>query len=116
MDFVDDVDLVARRSRGIADAVDQPADVVDAGAAGGVHFEDIDVAALGDFTAGLAFAARRYGRPALAVGPDAVQGPGDDAGGGRLADTADTGQQERMGDAVGLEGVGQGPHQHVLAD
>ena len=42
--FVDDVYLVARRDRGIAHALDDLADVVDAGARGGVHFLHIDIA------------------------------------------------------------------------
>ena len=43
VDLVDDVDLVARRDRRIADAVDDLANVVDAGMRGGVHLEHVHV-------------------------------------------------------------------------
>ncbi len=46
--FVDDVDLEARRDRLVADAVGQLADVVDAGARGGIHLDHVDMAVLGD--------------------------------------------------------------------
>ena len=58
MDLVDHEDLVAvagGRDRQVAD--DDVADVVDAGVRGGVDFEDVEIAALGDLDAGLAFSA-----------------------------------------------------------
>ena len=58
VDFVDDVDLVARRDRGVAHRLDDLAHVVDAGVAGGVHLDDVDMAAFGDGAARLADAAR----------------------------------------------------------
>ena len=63
--FVDDVDLEARRHRAVAHALGQLADVVDAGARGGVHLDHVDMAVLGDRAARLAHAARadRSGRP-----------------------------------------------------
>ena len=48
----------------------------------------------------VALAAGLDGRAARAVGPDAVQRPGDDAGRGGLADAAHAGQHEGMGDAA----------------
>ncbi len=114
--FVDDVDLVARRDRAIAHALDQLAHVVDAGARGGVHFDHVDMAVLGDRLAVLADAARIDGRSAGAVRPDAVQRAGDDAGGRRLADAAHAGEHEGMGDAAGGDGVAQGAHHRFLAD
>ena len=56
------------------------------------------------------------GRSAFAVGPDAIEGAGDDACGRRLADAADAGQHEGMGEASRPDGVGQGTHQRILAD
>ena len=56
VNFVDDVDLVARADRGVADRVDDLADVVDAGVRGGVHLDHVDVPAFGD---GAALARRR---------------------------------------------------------
>ena len=64
----------------------------------------------------LADAAGIDGRAALAVGPDAVEGAGEDAGGGGLADAAHAGEHEGMGDAAGGDGVGQGAHHRLLAD
>ena len=53
---------------------------------------------------------------ALAVRADAVQGAGDDAGGGGLAHPAHAREHEGMGDAAGGKGVGQGAHQRLLPD
>ena len=52
--FVDDVDLVARRNRGVAHPLDDVADVVDAGMRGGVHLDHVDMAAFHDGPAMLA--------------------------------------------------------------
>ena len=115
--FVDDVDLVARGGRGIAHAFDDLADIVDAGAGGGVHLLHIDIAGFGDGDAGLADAAGMDGGlGALAVRPDAVERARDDARGGGLAHAAHARQHEGMGDAAGGEGVGQGAHQRLLPD
>ena len=45
-----------------------------------------------------------------------VQGPGQQAGGGGLADPAHAGEHEGVGDAAGGEGVGQGADHRLLAD
>ena len=60
--FVDDVDLVARLDRRVAHALDQLADIVDAGAAGRIHLDDVDMAVLGDGEAMGALAAGDGGR------------------------------------------------------
>ena len=53
----------------------------------------------------------------VGVGPLlAVEGLGEDAGGGGLADAAGAGEQVGVGDAVAGEGVGQGPGDGLLAD
>jgi hypothetical protein len=54
--------------------------------------------------------------PPVPVRPDAVQPLGDDARRRRLARAANAGQHEGLGDAVGREGVLQGPHHGVLSD
>jgi hypothetical protein len=46
--FVDDIDLVTRRNRAVAHLFDDLADIVDAGMGGGVHLDDIDMAAFHD--------------------------------------------------------------------
>ena len=114
--FVDDVDLVARRDRPVAHALDQLAHVVDAGARGGVHLDHVDMAVLGDGLAVLAHAAGIDRRAALAVGADAVQRAGDDAGGRGLADAAHAGEHEGVRDAARGDGVAQGAHHRLLAD
>ena len=53
---------------------------------------------------------------ALAVLADAVQRPGDDAGGRGLADAAHAREHEGMRDAARGDGVAQGAHHRLLAD
>ena len=45
-----------------------------------------------------------------------IEGAGDEAGGGGLADAAHAGEHVGLGDAAGGEGVGEGPHHRLLAD
>ena len=116
MDFVDDVNLVPCRRRAVAHAVDDLADIVNAGAAGGVHFQHVHVPVLGDGPAVLAHSARVGRRAALAIWADAVERPGDDPRRRRFADPPDTGQDKGLRQAVGTDGVGQRPHHWVLAD
>ncbi len=73
VDFVDDVDLVARRNRRVAHRLDDLANVVDTGVRGRVHLDHIDVSPFRDRLAGLANAARVNGRPSLTVGTHAIQ-------------------------------------------
>jgi len=54
--------------------------------------------------------------PPLAVRAGAVQAPGDDPRRGGLADAADAGEHEGMGDAARGEGVPQRAHHRLLAD
>ncbi len=116
VDFVDDVDLVARADRGVAHRLDDLAHVVDAGVAGGVHLDHVDVAAFGDGDARLAHAARIDRRPALPVGPDAVERLGDQPRGRGLADPAHAGHQEGMRQPLALDRVGERAHHRLLAD
>ena len=116
MDLVDDVDLVARRDRAVAHPVDQIADFGDPAVARRIYFDDIHIAVLGDRPAGLAFAAGLDGGAAPAVGPDAIDRPGENPRRGRLADPAHAGEQIGVGQAPAFDGVGQGAHQHLLAD
>ena len=56
------------------------------------------------------------GGAAGAVGADAVERAGDDAGGGGLADAAHAGEHEGVGDAAQGEGVAQDADHRILAD
>jgi hypothetical protein len=85
VNFVDDVDLVARRNGSIAHRLDDLAHVVDAGVAGRVHLDHVDMAPFGNRTARLALAARVDRRAALPIGADAVERLGDQARGAGLA-------------------------------
>ena len=115
--FVDDIDLVAGRGRGIARAFDDLADVVDAGAGGRVHFLDIHMPRLGNGDARVAHAARLdRGLRRLAVGAYAVERARDDAGRRRLSHAADARQHEGMGDAAGGEGVLERLDERFLPD
>ena len=116
VDFVDDVDLVARRDRGIAHRLDDLAHVVDPGVARGVHLDDVDMAPLGDRDARLAHPARVDRRPALPVGADAVERLGDQPRGRGLADPAHPGQQEGMRDPPAGDGIAQRGDHRVLPD
>src|SRR3546814_12024024 len=66
-------DVCSSDLRTVAHALDELADNADAGAAGGVHLDDVDVAVLGDRRALGADAAGRRRRAAGAVRADAVQ-------------------------------------------
>ena len=98
--FVDDEDLGAGLDRAVAGGLDDLAHVVDAGAGGGVHLDHVGVAVGQDGDAVGADAAGIGGGAAGAVGADAVQRAGDDAGGGGLSDAADAGQHEGVRDAA----------------
>jgi hypothetical protein len=54
VDFIDDVDLVARRDGAVAHLLDDLADIVDTGVGSGVHLDDIDMTAFHDRGAMLA--------------------------------------------------------------
>ena len=116
VDFVDDVDLVARRNRRIAHRLDDLAHIVDAGVAGGVHLDHVDVAALGDRPARLTDPARVDRRPPLPVRPDTVQRLGDQPRGAGLADPAHPGHQERMRQPLARDRVGQRGDHRILPD
>ena len=116
MHFVDDIDLVARGPWRIAHALDQLADIVDAGARRRVHLHHVDMAVGGNGDAVVANPTRRDRRTALAIRAQAVQRPGDDARGRGLTHPTHAGQHEGVGDAVLGEGVGEGADQRILAD
>ena len=111
VDFVDDVDLVARPAGPILDVAADVADVVDAAVAGAVDLEHVHVLAGGDAAADVAHAAGRRRRAVFAV-----ERLGEDAGRRGLADAAGAGEEVGVGDAVALEGVGQGAGDGFLAD
>ena len=109
--FVDDIDFVFAGSGGVLGVFQHFADVVDAGVAGGVDFEQIDKAALVDGGAGGALAA------GFAVGRCfAVEAFGEDAGDGGFAHAARAGEQIGVVQAAFVERVLQGFDNVFLAD
>ena len=116
MHFVDDVDLETRRCRAIAHTVDDFADIIDTGAAGGVHFQHVDMTIFGNGQAVRAHTARIRRRSPIAVGADAVQGTGDDARRRGFTDAPDAGQNIGLRQPIRVDGVSQGLHHGSLAD
>ena len=116
MYLVDDVDLEARLDRGIAHALDQFADVANAGAACRIHLDDIHMAIFADRLAMPTLAAGRGRGSTLAVGTDAIEGARQDARGRGLAYPAHAGQHIALGQASAGDRVGQRAHQRVLSD
>ena len=116
MHFVDDINLETGGNGGIAHAFNNLADIINAGAAGGIHLHHIHMAGFGDGPAIVTSAAGGYGWPAGAVRPDTIQGLGNDAGGGGLANSAHPGQDKGMGQPSGFNGIGQGADHGVLTD
>ena len=109
--FVDQIHLHPAARGHVLRVVDQLTDVVDAGVAGRVDLEQVDVAARIDRQAGLALAARVGGRAAFAV-----QRLGEDPRDGRFADAAGAGEQESVVHAASAERIGQRTHHVLLPD
>ena len=116
VDFVDDVDLVARDQWSVARALDDLANIIDAGVRGRVHLDHIGVAGLDDFLAMGAVASEVDGRLVGNVRPGIVQGPRQNARCRRLADPAHAGQHVTLGDAIGSERVAQRRDHRLLSD
>ena len=111
MHFVDQIDLEAPTARRILHVVEQLTGVFDLGAAGGVHFDQVDETALIDLPTHRTGATRR--------GADAgftVQALGDDSRDGGLAHAASAGEQIGMVQTLAVQGVDQGFEHMGLAD
>ncbi len=113
VDFVNDVNLVASPGGAISGIAAQLADVVHAGIAGGVDFDDVNVLPLGNGFTGIAFATRR-GRGCIDA--EAVQRLGQHAGRRCLAYAACAAEQERVVDPAAGNRVGQRRDDGFLAD
>ena len=97
VDFVDDVDFVGAGGGGELGALEEVADVVDAGVGGGVDFDDVDIVVF------------------ELVG-EAVDFVGYDAGDGGFADAAGAGEEVGVGKLAGFDRGGEGDGDVVLAD
>ena len=116
MNFVDDIDLVARRNRRITNCLDDFANIVNARMAGRVHLDHVDMPALGNRHTGLTHSARVDRRPALPVRADTIERLGDQPRGRGFAHPAHPGHQEGMRQPLAPDGVGQRLHHRILAD
>ena len=114
MDFVDNIDLVARFGGGIAHAVEQFTHVVDPGAAGGVQFQHVQVAALDDGPAVTAFNLKVADARFVDGLGFVVQRTREEPSRGGFAHAAHAGQHKSVGDSASGEGVGQGPDHGLL--
>ncbi len=111
--FVDDVDLESGAGGAVAAVFDDLADVIDAGVAGGVDLDDVDVVAAGDGEAGIAFSAGSGGGT---LGVLAIQGFGEDSGHAGLAGASGAAEEVGMGQTVGFYGLFEGLGDVLLAD
>jgi hypothetical protein len=111
--FVDYVDLVARTGRAIGRVAAQLADIVDAGVAGRVDLDHVDILTLADRDTCVALAAGRRGR---GVGVQAVERLGQNSGHACLAHAARAREQVTVMDAFGLDGVDERGGDRLLAD
>ena len=114
--FVDDIDFVTGRGRAVVHRVDDFADIGNAGVAGRIHLNDIDMAAFGDGCTMLTRPARIGCRAGCTVGADAVHSFGNNASGGGFAGPTDARHHESLGNPVRLKSVFQGPHHCILPD
>ena len=116
--LVHHIHLPAGLHRSEAGALDQLADVVDAGVGGGVDLDYIEGIAGGDGGAELADATGLGGGP---IAADAVERAGQDAGAGGFTRAAGATKQIGRRNPAGAQGVAQGggdrllPHQLVEA-
>ena len=112
--LVDDINLVARRDGAITHAVDNLADVVHTGVAGGIHLHHIDMPVLGDRAAIVANPARIDRGATGTVNTYTVETLGDDPRRGRLADTTYPGQNEGVRQTPLVQRVLQGADERFL--
>src|SRR5579875_711062 len=111
MSLVDDINLVAIARRPIREILDDRTGVIDLAIGRAVDLRDVERTSGANLDTRWAFAARRRRRPPLAV-----KASREDARGGRLADPADSGEEERMRDSSALERLDQRARDVFLAN
>ena len=102
MYFIDQVDLKATSGGRVLHIVEQVAHIVDACSRGGIHFNKINKAPLGNFCATGALATGYRANTGFAV-----EAFGEDAANGGFAHTASAGKQIGMVQTVIVQGVNQ---------
>ena len=117
VDFVDDVDLVARAGRRIAHAVVDLAHVVDAGMGGRVHLQHVHMPAFHDRLAMHARHRHMDGRSLhRSIRQFVIQRAGQNPRRGGFSDAAHAGQDPGLRNPPGLERVRNRADHGVLAD
>ena len=116
VDFVDDVNFVACRNGRIAHSLNNLTDIINAGVARGIHFDNIDMATFGNRHTRLAGAARINRWATLPVRTNAVQRLGNQSRRRGFPDTADTSHQKRMRQTVAFDRIAKRLHHRILAD
>ena len=96
VNFVDDINLVARRHWPIADTFNDVAGIIHTGMAGSIDFQNIDMPRGGNCHTWLARAAWLQRCITGSIGTDTVQAAGQQARCRGFADTADAGQNKGM--------------------
>lgn len=112
VNFVNDVDLVPRFVRSVINSFPEVADIIHAGVAGGVNFNDIQSSAFGDCLTHLAGIAGFT----LAFSGETVDRLGENASGAGLAGTAWTAEKIGMRNMAAAQGVLQRLGRLFLAD
>ena len=116
MNLVNDVDLEARADSGVAHSLYNLTNIVNAGVAGRVHLDHVDMATFGNGGTRFTLAARIYRGATLPVRSDAIQGLGDKPRGGGFANPAHARHQKGMRQPVTLYGICQRAHHRFLPD
>ena len=111
VDLIDVIDPEFPAGGGEADGFAELADFIDAVVRGTVDFEDIERAAFGDFDAEVVIGIEIRLRSA-----GAVEGLGEDAGGGGFPGAAGADEEVGVGEAVLGDGVAQRADDVVLAE
>ena len=114
--FVDDIDLVARRGRGIAHAVRQLLHIVNTGMRGRIHLEHIDMARFHDRPAMHALDRHGHGRPATAIRQQIVEPARQNTRRRRFPHPAHAGQNPGLRNSVGSKRVRERLHHRILPD
>ena len=102
VNFVDNVNLESAAAWANGSVGPQLTNLVDTAVTGTVNFQHVNVFTDGYRFANLAFVARFGGRPRFAI-----QALGENSSAGSLSDSAGTGEQVSMSDAVGFDRVGK---------
>ena len=111
MDFIDDIDFKLSSGGGVRDAFPKFLDAFNASVGGTVDFQDVEATTVLDLFADIVVWVEVS---FWAFG--AVEGFGEDAGGGGFPDSAWTDKKECVGKATFGNGVGEGADDMILAD